>query len=140
MEVTPMDYQAQIEYTNQNNPFMTHSGITVTSLKLDQAQGQLNAGPEQLNIIGSVHGGALFTLADCLAGLAARSNGGRYTTLDSSFHYLKAGKPGVIYGQAEMVHRGRSTCVVRVQITQEERLLAEGTFTMFCLRQPEPQA
>ena len=54
-------------------------------------------------------------------------------TLQSSINYLKAGKlDDVLSIKGECVHHGRTTCVVDVDITnQEGRNVCKATFTMF---------
>ena len=54
-------------------------------------------------------------------------------TLQSSINYLKAGKlDDVLTIKGECVHQGRTTCVVDVDITnQEGRNVCKATFTMF---------
>ena len=54
-------------------------------------------------------------------------------TLQSSINYLKAGNLGdVLTIRGECVHQGRTTCVVDVDITnQDDRNVCKATFTMF---------
>ena len=82
---------------------------------------------------GNAHGGYLFTLCDQISGLVVISLGLDGVTLQSSINYLKAGKlDDVLTIKGECVHQGRTTCVVDVDITnQEGRNVCKATFTMF---------
>ena len=74
-----------------------------------------------LNYYGNAHGGYLFTLCDQISGLVLFSLGLDVVTLQSSINYLKAGKrDDVLTIKGECVHQGRTTCVVDVDITNQE--------------------
>ena len=86
------------------------------------------------NPLGIVHGGAMYTMADCAAGIVVNTDGRRHVTQGSSMHYLKNRTEGVIRASGRVVHRGKATSLVHVEITDETgALLASGEFTFFCL-------
>lgn len=129
-----MDYNNFKEYTNEKNEFMRYNGIQVTVLSEDYAEVELEIGSHSLNPYGVLHGGAYYTMADCAAGVAARSKGLRYVTLNGGLNYIKSVSSGKIKAIATMLHRGNKTCVVRVEIVDNNKiLLSEGIFTMFCI-------
>ncbi|MCI8650684.1 MAG: PaaI family thioesterase [Anaerotruncus sp.] len=132
-----MNFQAQMDFINTHNPYMQLSGIRVLDLGVDYAVTGLEMDAQSCNPFGSLHGGAIYTMADCASGCAARSNGAIYVTLNGSINYIRGAKEGAIRANAQVVHRGRTTCVVRVEVHCGETLLADGSFTMFCVRQPE---
>ncbi|CAM1658581.1 Acyl-coenzyme A thioesterase PaaI [Streptococcus oralis] len=86
-----------------------------------------------LNYYGNAHGGYLFTLCDQISGLVLFSLGLDVVTLQSSINYLKAGKrDDVLTIKGECVHQGRTTCVVAVDIcNQDGKNVCKATFTMF---------
>ena len=86
-----------------------------------------------LNYYGNAHGGYLFTLCDQISGLVVISLGLDGVTLQSSINYLKAGKlDDVLTIKGECVHQGRTTCIVDVDISnQEDKNICKATFTMF---------
>ena len=59
------------------NPFMQYNHIEIVSVTSDSAVMSLDIRRDTTNIYGYVHGGAFFTMADCCAGLTARSDGRR---------------------------------------------------------------
>lgn len=127
-----MDFAKFIDYMNRENPFVAHNYIRLTEVELDRAATEMTICRDSQNPLGVMHGGAYFTLADCAASAAARSNGMQYVTLNSSFDFIHSAREGTIHAVAIVRHRGRTTCLTAVEITDEEgRRLAEGKFTMF---------
>lgn len=117
------------------NHFMTYNSIELTVLEVDRAECRLTLRPESTNPYGMLNGGALYTMADSAAGSAAHSDGRRYLTQNSSFNFLANIKEGTAVAVGTVVHRGRRTCLVNVDITAEAtgKLLATGSFTFFCI-------
>ena len=86
-----------------------------------------------LNYYGNAHGGYLYTLCDQISGLVVISLDLDVVTLQSSINYLKAGYLGdELTIKGECVHQGRTTCVVDVDIiNQDGKNVCKATFTMF---------
>ena len=68
-----------------NNPFMAYNHIQITVIGEDAngdhyAEVSVELRPESMNLHGAVHGGLLYGLADCVAGIAARCDGSDYVT------------------------------------------------------------
>lgn len=116
------------------NRFMTYNFIELSVLELDRAECRLTLRAESTNPYGMLHGGVLYTLADCAAGSAAHSDGRTHVTQNGSMNFLSNIKEGTAVAAAAVVHRGRKTCLVNVSITAEAtgKLLATGCFTFFC--------
>lgn len=116
------------------NAFMLHNHIELESVGPDRAAFRLTIRPESRNPYGMVHGGAIYTLADNATGAAAHTDGRYYVTQTSSLHFLRNQSEGTVRAEARVRHRGRSTCLVEVDITgTDEVLLATGEFTFFCV-------
>lgn len=117
------------------NRFMTYNFIELSVLELNRAECRLTLRPESTNPNGMLHGGALYTMADSTAGSAAHSDGRIYVTQNSSMNYLSNIKEGTAVAVGTVVHRGKTTCLVNVDITAEAtgKLLATGSFTFFCI-------
>lgn len=130
-----MDFTEQyLSYINEKNHFMIYNHIRITKVEKDYAEAELVISEDCLNPVGLMHGGAYFTMADCAASGAARSNGLQYLTLNSSFEFIRSAKEGAVHATARVRHRGRTTCLVATEVIDEQgTLLAEGKFTMFCL-------
>ena len=121
-----------------NHAFMKKNHIRLEEVEPDRVVTALDAGPDSLNPYGFVHGGALYTMADCACGAAARTDGRKYVTLSSSFNFLHSGVEGdTIRAEAKVRRRGRTTCYVIVELTNSRNeLLASGNYTFFCIDKP----
>ena len=128
-----------IDIDDQKNAFMLHCHVEPVDLtQPDRARFRMEGRPDLLNPHGVIHGGALYTLADNAAGYAAHSDGRRYVTQTSSFHFLRNQGGGIIYAEGRVVHRGHTSCLATVEITSADgTLLATGEFTFFCLNSRE---
>ena len=118
----------------QQNGFMTYNHIEMEHVEPDRAVFRLEIRPESRNVYGMVHGGAIYTLADNATGSAAHTDGRHYVTQNGSLHFLKNQEEGIIRAVAQVRHRGRSTVLVDVDVVgAEDRLLAAGEFSFFCI-------
>lgn len=117
------------------NPFVAHNHISLRRVDGDHAEAVLLVAQDSVNPYGILHGGAYYTMADCAAAAACRSDGRRYVTLDGAIHFLRSAAPGdTVTAAAAIRHRGRTTALTEVTITdQNARLLATGEFTFFCI-------
>lgn len=89
--------------------------------------------PESLNLMGYVHGGLLYSMADCLAGIVARADGRDYVTQSSHINFLRNVRRGIIHANAKVVKRGRLITVIRVEVTdQDGELLPDIIVDMIC--------
>lgn len=121
-------------YTNQNNAYMVHSGITVSSVTPERVVARAVIGPNSRNAGGGVHGGVYFTLADAASGALCRADGRKYVTECADIRFLKGVSEGVITANAVLIRRGRRSCVVQVNITDEGgSLLALFTANFACI-------
>ena len=116
------------------NPFMQYNHIEIVSVTSDSAVMSLDIRRDTTNIYGYVHGGAFFTMADCCAGLTARSDGRQYVTQNASVNFIHNVKAGHLTARGRTVSRRRHICVVAVEITDEtDTLLFSSTFSMYCI-------
>ena len=117
-----------------SNAFTSHNFIELESAEPDHVVYRLDIRPESWNPYGMVHGGALYTLADDAAGGTAHSDGRHYVTQSGSLHFLDNRAHGIIRAEGRVLHRGRSTVLVAVDVTDEAgALLATGQFAYFCV-------
>lgn len=125
-----------LEHYRKSNPFMDHCGIEAVVSSPECSEVALTIRPESRNIHGVVHGGLLFTMADCVAGLTARADGRDYVTQSAHFNFIRNLPAGTIHAYGTTVSRGRTIVIVHVQLKDAEgHLLADGNLDMFCIRQ-----
>lgn len=119
----------------KGNPFCNYNHIAFVLHEQDHVIAEVQMHPESLNSGGVAHGGLIFSMGDTAAGHAARTDGRRYVTQTSTIHFISnVGLGHTIRAEARIQHRGQATCLVDVRFTnEEERLLASGTYTFFCI-------
>lgn len=84
---------------------------------------------EMTNFHGGMHGGALFSLADCAFSLASNAPGPRAVAIDTHMVFsasIAAGEE--LTAHVEEVHRGRTLATYRVIIRRRDERVA-GHFT-----------
>lgn len=107
---------------------------------LEQGYGYCKVGmdikKEHMNPIGSVHGGAIFTMADEASGIAASTTGGICTTVDSRIEFLNAALDvKYLTAEAKAKKIGKKIRTFTVDVKDEkERLIASANFVFFCLQ------
>lgn len=126
-----MDFDGQLEFTNRENRFMLHCGIRITELCRERCCAELDVGEYCRNTGGTVHGGLLYTMADCAVSAYARATGGAPVTLGADFHYIANVADGRIAAEAEPVQLGGRIELFRVRVFCGEETLAEGSFTCY---------
>jgi uncharacterized protein (TIGR00369 family) len=85
---------------------------------------------ERCTAAGVLHGGYLMTLADSAAATLAYLNlpqGATTATIESKTNFLAAVREGRVTARAELVHAGRRTIVVQVDVTAEDGRLVTRT-------------
>ena len=100
----------------QKDAFAKLAGIEIVELAPGRAKVKMQIGPQHLNGLGVVHGGAIFTLADLGFAAACNSHGFDAVAVNVSISYLKAAKSGSLYADAQEAspHGKLGTCIIRV--------------------------
>ncbi len=130
----PVVTARKAEELNGGNAFAVFNHLEVEHVEPDYAVFRLDIRPESKNPFGFVHGGLLSGMADNAAGYAAHSDGRTYVTQSSHMTYLHNQAEGVIRAAGRVLHRGKTICLVRVDITGENgTLLATGEVSYFCV-------
>lgn len=117
-----------------NNPFLIHNHMKITKVSTECSEIQMEVHPDGLNIMGQVHGGLIYSLADAVTGITARADGRSYVTQSAHINFIGNVSSGTVIARGILVRRGRTIAIVRGEITDETgRLLAESTVDMFCI-------
>ncbi len=83
--------------------FARHSGIELIDAGPGRATARMALGPQHLNGLGTVHGGAIFTLADFAFAVAANSHGPASVAINVSISFLKAARTGTLEAVAREI-------------------------------------
>lgn len=118
------------------NDFRMAMGIRFLERENGHARAEMEIESWHINVLGIIHGGVLFTLADTTSGAAAATHGGRVTTVNSNINFLKAGKDTTkIVAEAQEIKYGRTISVCDAKIFDDKgNLLATSTMTFFHLK------
>ena len=89
------DFIKNVKDCFANDSFPNLVGIRLVELSEGKAVVQMKIRKEHLNLLGTTHGGAIFTMADTVMGLAANSRPERVSvTLNMQINYLRPTKEG----------------------------------------------
>jgi len=104
------------------SPFVQHLGLELVEIDAGSAQLRAPFRPELATIGETVHGGAIATLMDTAAMVAAWSDADipenlRGTTVSLSVSYLAPAQGEDLLAEAVVVHRGRRLVTVDVKAT-----------------------
>jgi uncharacterized protein (TIGR00369 family) len=99
-------------------------GLEIQSLGEDEASAQVDVRPELLEPGGGVHGGVYAAIAEGLASLATSkavsADGRRAQGLSNHTTFLRPIERGAVHATARRRHRGRTTWVWEVELTDDE--------------------
>jgi 1,4-dihydroxy-2-naphthoyl-CoA hydrolase len=118
-------------------PYAESNGIVLTHAEPDEVRGRLDWAPERCTVGGTLHGGAIMTLADSVGAVCAflgLPEGAGTATLSSATNLLRAVREGYVEAVARPLHRGRTTVVVVTEVRDGAgKLVAQTTQTQAVL-------
>lgn len=88
-----------------NDQFAARNDIELTEVAPGCAKAKMTLHPHHLNGVGTVHGGAIFTLADFAFAAASNSHGTVAVAINVSISFLKAAKTGALWAEAKEVSK-----------------------------------
>lgn len=96
--------------------FARHSGVELLEVKPGYARARMKIEPYHLNGAKTVHGGAIFTLADFAFAVASNSHGSLAMGINTSVSFVKAGISGALHAEAteEACNPRLGTYLVRI--------------------------
>ena len=134
----PHDLNA-IEHHFEGDRFATINGMRLLELRPGYAKTSMAVEDRHLNSVGTVHGGAIFTLADFAFGAAVKTSGKAAPLINSNISFLKATQSGTLYAEATEISRSRKLSVCTVRVTNDaEELVALFQGTAYIKDEPFP--
>ena len=116
-----------------SNPFMRYNHMEITKISKEYSEIRMEVHPNGLNLMGQVHGGLIYSLADVVTGLTARADGREYVTQSAHINFIGNVSSGTVIARGLLLRRGRTITIVRGEVTDEKgKLLADVTVDMFC--------
>lgn len=101
-------------------PFAETVGVRFDRITAGEVTARLSWAPQRCTAGGVLHGGALVTLADAVAGVCAHLNlppGAVTSTIELKINFLAAVREGEVLARATALHVGRSNIVVQTDLT-----------------------
>lgn len=100
------------------DPFCETLGIDLVAIESGYAETRLTVTEDLVNFHGTLHGGALYSLADAAFAGASNSHGDAAVALETNVSYLSAVEPGAtLTATAEETHRTQRTGEYEVIVT-----------------------
>jgi uncharacterized protein (TIGR00369 family) len=96
----------------------------------------LDLRPEHRNLVGTVHGGVIATIADTAAGLAYRTvlaEGTQHVTSQLTVTFLAPGREGTIVARGYVVKRGKRSGYAEVDVVDAEGALLARASALFAV-------
>ncbi len=118
----------------RNAPFVENMGIKFPSIKSGYCMARVEVSENMLNNYGTVHGGALFTIADACSGAAAFFALGENEicrTVELKINYFRPVTTGELICEAKMANKSSNLATVDSEITNNGQLIAKTLGTYF---------
>ncbi|AFV22569.1 phenylacetic acid degradation protein [Methanolobus psychrophilus R15] len=106
------------KYFEQEN-FATISGMHLTEVSAGYAKAEMRIEKRHLNVLGSVHGGTIFTLADMAFAAASNSHGTAAVAINADISFVKAVGEGHLYAEAKETSINPKIATYTVDVTNE---------------------
>ena len=110
--------------------FARHSGIELLDVAPGRARASMQIEPYHCNAAKTVHGGAIFTLADFVFAVASNSHGTLAMGITTSVSFVKAVTGGTLYAEAREETRNPKLATYSVRVTDDDHAvvaLFQGT-------------
>ncbi|MDL2286384.1 hotdog fold thioesterase [Desulfococcaceae bacterium OttesenSCG-928-F15] len=121
-----------VEHIKAGDAFARYCGIELLQASEGYAKAKMSIQPFHLNGAGTVHGGAIFTLADFVFAVASNSRGQLALAAHSGIAFINAGYGGVLYAESRELSVNRHLSVYGISVTDEAgKLIADMQATAF---------
>jgi acyl-CoA thioesterase len=107
------------EFFSKEDLFARHSGIELVDVGTGWASASMKIEPFHFNGAKTVHGGAIFTLADFAFAVASNSHGTLAMGINTSVSFVKAAFAGTLYAEAKELSRNAKLATYSVMITDD---------------------
>lgn len=114
-----MDMQAIRDFFNRADAFAAHNGMSLVEVREGYARAEMELQPFHLNGAGTVHGGALFTLADFAFAAASNSRAQLALSINSSISIFKGAKTGKLIAEARELSHAPKLAGFEVSVRNE---------------------
>jgi acyl-CoA thioesterase len=120
----------------ERSHFAKHMGIRIAEHGEGRAKAVMEIRDEHRNSFGTVHGAALFALADEAFAVACNSRGQVAMAIQISITYMKAAREGTLSAEAQEVSVDPKLGTYRIDVLDGDRNLV-AVFQGLCYRKKE---
>lgn len=106
-------------FFSTEDKFARHAGIELLDAGPGRAKASMKIEPFHFNGAGTVHGGAIFTLADFAFAVASNSHGAMAMGISTSVNFVKAATGGTLHAEATEQSKGPKLASYSVMITDD---------------------
>ena len=100
--------------------FAAHANIELLSITPGEARAKMAIRPCHLNGVGTVMGGAIFTLADFAFAAASNSHGTVAVAINVSISFLKAATTGTLWAEAREISKNFKLGSYTVEVKDDQ--------------------
>ena len=93
----------QVKKFIEADRFAKHLGIEILQFSPGAAKAKMRLQDHHLNSAGTVHGGAIFSLADAVFSVASNSHGTLAMAINVGISFFKAARTGTLYAEGREV-------------------------------------
>jgi acyl-CoA thioesterase len=133
-EAWPEINRSGLEAVFQSDAYVNEVGAKLVEWDGGRAVFRLAPEPRHLNFVGSMHGGALFSLADAALGVASNSWGRVCVALTIETQFLSAPVAEVLIATAVERSRTRRTASYAIDVTSEDDGALRASFQAMTFR------
>jgi acyl-CoA thioesterase len=102
-----------------NDAWAQEAGIELMEVSVGRAKVRMRIAGWHKNSHGTVHGGAIFTLADTVFALASNSHGIPAAAINAHISFVKAATSGILYAVAEEFSVNPKIATYMVTVTDD---------------------
>lgn len=104
----------------KRDKFAELAGIELLEISPGSAKARMKIGPQHLNGVNIVHGGAIFTLADLVFAAASNSHGTVAVAINASISFIKASPAGTtLFAQGREIACNPKLATYSIDVTNE---------------------
>lgn len=112
--------EMDIKKVLDKDSFAKHNWIELLEVSAGSARAIMRIRPEHLNVHGTVHGGAIFSLADFTFQAASNSHGIPAVAINANIYYFKPGLTGMLTAEAKEVSLSARIAAYNVEVKDDE--------------------
>ena len=132
-----MDILRDLIKRGETCPYYTLLNMKIEEVEAGYARLSMNLEEKHLQFLGTVHGGAIGSLADSAAAWATVGSAGLEVvpvTVEMKINFLAPVESGRLIAEARIVHKGKTICLSDVEVKDDKgRLVAKSLVTYYLL-------